>query len=189
MGRQETAAAVWFRTRSGVQWVLSVSRADRGGIGLNFTSPTKGSLTFDRMFKDIVAYVNEDPNATYKLIVGTDSQVRDTVQFVTAIIIHRVGKGARYYYSRSHQSFVNSLRQKIYYEASLSLGVSSRLAERLAQNGWSRLDVEIHLDVGLVGDTRDLIREVVGMIVGSGFHAKIKPDSYGASKVADKYTK
>lgn len=156
---------------------------------MEFISPTKGPLTFDRMFKDIVAYVNEDPNASYKLIVGTDSQVRETVHFVTAVIIHRVGKGARYYYSRSQQDFVNSLRQKIYYEASLSLGLSSRLADRLAQNGWNKLDVEIHLDVGLHGETRELIREVVGMIVGSGFHAKIKPDSYGASKVADKYTK
>lgn len=156
---------------------------------MNFVSPSKGRLTFDRMFKDIVAYVNEDPNASYKLIVGTDSQVRETVHFVTAVIIHRVGKGARYYYTRSSQDFVNSLRQKIYYEASLSLGVSSRLAERLAQNGWARMDVEIHLDVGLHGETRELIREVVGMIVGSGFQAIIKPDSYGASKVADKYTK
>ncbi len=156
---------------------------------MEFTSPTKGPMTFDRMFKDIVAYVNEDPNASYKLIVGTDSQVRETVHFVTAVIIHRVGKGARYYYSRSQQDFVNSLRQKIYYEASLSLGLSSRLADRLAKNGWDKLAVEVHLDVGLHGETRELIREVVGMIVGSGFHAKIKPDSYGASKVADKYTK
>jgi uncharacterized protein len=156
---------------------------------LNFISPTKGTLSFDRMFRDIVAYVNDDPDASYKLIVGTDSQVRDSVHFVTAIIIHRRGKGARYFYTRSEQNFIDSLRQKIYYEASLSLGVGSRLAERLAQNGCAKLDVEIHLDVGLHGETRELIREVVGMIVGSGFDAKIKPDSYGASKVADKHTK
>jgi len=30
---------------------------------------------------------------------------------------------------------------------------------------------------------------VVGMVVGSGFDARIKPDSYGAMTVADKYTK
>jgi len=156
---------------------------------LKFISPSRGVLSFDRMFKDIVAYVNEDPNASYKLIVGTDSQVRDTVHFVTAVIIHRIGKGARYFYARSNQNYVNSLRQKIYYETSLSLGLGSRLAERLSQNGLAKLNVEIHLDVGTHGETRDLIREVVGMIVGSGFDAKIKPDSYGASKVADKHTK
>jgi uncharacterized protein len=156
---------------------------------MRFVSPSRGVMSFDRMFKDIVAYVNEDPNASYKLIVGTDSQVRETVHFVTAVIIHRIGKGARYFYARSHQDYVNSLRQKIYYETSLSLGLGSRLAERLSQNGLAKLNVEIHLDVGTHGETRDLIREVVGMIVGSGFDAKIKPDSYGASKVADKHTK
>jgi len=49
--------------------------------------------------------------------------------------------------------------------------------------------VEIHLDVGRSGETRELIREVVGMVAGSGFDAKIKPESYGASSVADKHTK
>ncbi|HAA34763.1 MAG TPA: hypothetical protein DCD97_05580, partial [Firmicutes bacterium] len=39
------------------------------------------------------------------------------------------------------------------------------------------------------GDTKELIREVVGMVIGSGFDARIKPESYGASKVADRYTK
>jgi hypothetical protein len=43
--------------------------------------------------------------------------------------------------------------------------------------------------VGKVGETKELIREIVGMVTGSGFEARIKPDSYGASKVADKYTK
>lgn len=156
---------------------------------MNFVSPSRGVLSFDRMFREIISYVNDDPNSTYKLIVGTDSQVRDTVQFVTAVIVHRVGKGARYFYARTSQDHVNSLRQKIYYETSLSLGLGSRLAERLAQNGLAKLNVEIHLDIGTHGETRDLIREVVGMIVGSGFDAKIKPEAYGASKVADKHTK
>ncbi len=63
------------------------------------------------------------------------------------------------------------------------------MAEKLAENGYADLNVEIHLDVGENGQTRDLIREVVGMVVGSGFDARIKPDSYGAMTVADKYTK
>ena len=39
------------------------------------------------------------------------------------------------------------------------------------------------------GDTKDMIRELVGMVTGSGFDAKIKPYACGASKVADKHTK
>ena len=33
------------------------------------------------------------------------------------------------------------------------------------------------------------VREVVGMVSGSGFAAVIKPDAYGATKVADKHSK
>lgn len=154
-----------------------------------FYSPTEGALTFDQMFADIVRYMASSPDARYRLIIGTDSQQRQETTFVTAVIVHREGKGARYYYTKERQRKMDSLRQRILYEASLSLSVAGKLAERIAANGISSLDVEIHLDIGTQGETKDLIREVIGMIVGSGFDAKIKPESYGASTVADKHTK
>lgn len=156
---------------------------------MNFISPTKGVLSLEQVFSDILAFVAEDPNADYRLIIGSDSQTREDQTFVTAIIIHRVGKGARYYYRRQHRRAMHSLRQKIFYETSLSLGVGSRLAELLAARGHPELNIEIHVDVGPTGSTRELIREVVGMVVGSGFTVHVKPNSYAASKVADKYTK
>jgi len=33
-----------------------------------------------------------------------------------------------------------------------------------------------------------MLQEIIGMIRGSGFEIKTKPESYGASKVADRYT-
>ena len=156
---------------------------------MQFISPSRGELSFDEMFVDIVGYMTEDPAVCYDLIVGTDSQFGEETCFVTAVIVHRQGKGARYYYTRSRERVGDSLRQRIFYETSRSLGLAGRLAESLAQNGYADLNVEIHLDVGENGRTRGLIREVVGMVVGSGFDARIKPDSYGASTVADKYTK
>ncbi|NLJ24003.1 MAG: hypothetical protein GX354_01100 [Firmicutes bacterium] len=155
-----------------------------------FISPSKGRLSFDEVFEDMIAYVQEQTEAKYKVIIGTDSQYsQDNTCFVTAIIVHRIGKGARYYYTREWEFMGRSLRQRIFYETSRSLALASWIAERLAENGHADLDVEIHLDVGVNGETRDLIREVTGMVVGSGFDARIKPDSYGASKVADKFTK
>lgn len=156
---------------------------------MTFISPTKGSLSFEAMFEDIMAFMEQSPKDNYRLIVGTDSQLRDDTCFVTAIIVHREGKGARYYYQKRRQHKLTSLRHRIFFEASLSLGIASRIAERLSKTGPSKLNVEIHLDIGQKGETRELIREIVGMITGSGFDAKIKPESYGASKVADKYTK
>jgi uncharacterized protein len=70
----------------------------------------------------------------------------------------------------------------------LSLETASQLSAQLATNGFSELPVEIHLDVGDRGDTKRIIREVVGMVQGSGYAAVTKPDSYGASKVADRET-
>ncbi|PZN12914.1 MAG: hypothetical protein DIU69_02115 [Bacillota bacterium] len=154
-----------------------------------FISPSRGPLTFDAMCAEILDYIREVPDAQYKLIIGTDSQVRQDTQFITAVVVHRLGKGARYFYQARKQRKIASLRQKIFYEASLSLSLATRLAERLAARGGRLPNVEIHLDVGTQGDTRDLIREVVGMVVGSGFHAKIKPESYAASSVADRHSK
>lgn len=154
-----------------------------------FVSPTKGAATFQGMFDDIIAYIKEAPDASYKLIIGTDSHTREEICIVTAIIIHRIGKGARYYYCRNRERKMPSLRQRIFHETAQSLSIASRLAEKLAHNGHHQLNVEIHLDVGQNGQTRDLIKEIVGMVVGSGFDAKIKPYSFGASKVADKHSK
>jgi uncharacterized protein len=154
-----------------------------------FISPTKGRLSFEQVFRDIVEYIHADSKFKYKLIVGTDSQLREEVCYVTAIIILRAGKGGRFYYVKEREKNKLGLKQRIFYETSKSLSVAAKLAEKLTVNGLTDLDIEIHLDVGEQGETKEIIREVIGMVVGSGFDARIKPDSYGASKVADKYTK
>ncbi len=154
-----------------------------------FISPTEGPMGFETMFSRIMQFMKEEPDADYKIIVGSDSQMKDRICFVTAVIVHRIGKGARYYYQRQYHRKLASLRQQIFYEASLSLHLAGLLAGKLSENGQAAMNVEIHLDVGQRGDTRDLIREIVGMVTGSGFDAKIKPDSFGASNVADRHTK
>ncbi|HHW43381.1 hypothetical protein GFC01_13270 [Desulfofundulus thermobenzoicus] len=154
-----------------------------------FNSPTRGKLTFEEMMADIMGYITGLPTSSYKVIIGSDSQVKQETCFITAVIVHRLGKGARYYYRKKIQRKIKSLRQKIFYETALSLEVGGLIARYFAECGLDDLQVEIHIDVGKHGETRDLIREVVGMVVGSGFHAKIKPEAFGASSVADKHTK
>ena len=108
---------------------------------------------------------------------------------MTAVIVHRVGHGGRYFYRKMLNRKMESLRQRILFETSLSLETAGLLSAELARNGHSELPVEIHLDVGPNGDTKRIIREVVGMVTGSGYLAVTKPDAYGASKVADKHSK
>jgi len=49
-------------------------------------------------------------------------------------------------------------------------------------------DFEIHVDVGENGATKAMIQELVGMVRAHNFEARIKPESYAASNVADKHT-
>ncbi len=155
---------------------------------MEFISPTKGKMSFDEVFEDILTFVSEHPEDQYSLIIGSDSQLRDKTCFVTALIVHRASKGGRFYYTKNRQKFTRSLRQRIFYETSNSLVLASQLTAKLAET-HHELNVEIHLDVGTNGKTKELIKEVVGMVTGSGFCAKIKPDSYGASSIADRFTK
>jgi predicted RNase H-related nuclease YkuK (DUF458 family) len=156
-----------------------------------FRSPSKGELSFNEVFEDLISYTNKYPEEKYKLIIGTDSHAfaKEYIVFVTAIIAHRIGKGGRFYFQKQKTRYMESLRQRIYYETFLSLEVATRLTEKLAENGQCELNVEIHLDVGERGETREIIKEVVGMVIGSGYDARIKPDSYGATTVADRFTR
>jgi predicted RNase H-related nuclease YkuK (DUF458 family) len=159
------------------------------GVVVEYVSPTFGRLSFEEMFRALVAFVQEEPEHSYHLIIGTDSVVADHTCFVTAIVVHRVGHGARYFYRKQYNPKITSLRQRILYEAALSLEIASRLSSVLARNGYAHLPIEIHLDVGDRGDTKSVIREVVGMVTGSGYAARTKPEAYAATKVADRHSK
>lgn len=166
---------------------------------MEFMSPTKGSLTLEEMLRDIDQFVTANPQDKYRLIIGTDSQpgnpansghkgsIRKTC-FVTAVIIHREGKGARYYYRKFYRHPFQSLKQRIMDEASLSLELAINLLDQRAAS-YPDLAIEIHLDVGQMGKSREVLQQAIGVITMSGFAARVKPFSYGASKVADRYTK
>jgi len=159
-----------------------------------FISPTRGKMTIQQMVDELVAFMREEPDYFYRLVVGTDSKTgkpdpREQVNFVTAVVIHRKGKGGRYFWQKNKVSKIGSLRDKIYTETLLSIQLAEKLVPDLTKklNG-ERYKLEIHIDVGDVGPTREMIKEVVGMVNGNGFTAKTKPESFGAFSVADKHT-
>lgn len=162
---------------------------------LYFNSPTQGRVNFEELVASLFHFIWEEPRFSYRLIIGTDSREEadnpPLQVFVTAIIIHRVGFGGRYFWRKEQFSHLYTIRDKIYREALLSLDISRRLIEKLERfpgNHLSNYNMEIHVDVGNNGPTRSLIREVVGMIQSQGFVAKVKPDSFGASRVAHRHT-
>ncbi len=156
-----------------------------------FQSPSLGLMTLEDVVANLISSANQYPKDKFRLIVGTDSQPKPgtkAVTFVTAIILHHVGKGACYYIHREHQHHMYSLRQRMFTEASYSLQVGTMVTDLLDANG-SRLRPELHLDIGEKGATKQLLREIVAWITASGYEARTKPDSFGASKVADRYTR
>lgn len=160
-----------------------------------FTSPSRGPRDFLQAINDIVAFINEDSSSKYAVVVGTDSE--QTVQpnghaglaeFVSVMTVHRIGKHGRFFWKRMSDVVTYDRHDRILKEASFSLELAQRVVDQLRGKLSDRLyDFEIHLDIGHNGPTKSLIQEAVGMITGSGFVAKIKPDSYAANKVADRY--
>ena len=159
-----------------------------------FHSPTKGDLAVAELIAEVSGFVNEEPRNYYRLVIGTDSQTKSTngkpqIDFVTAVIVHRQGKGARYFWKKEKKDRVPLLREKIYTETLMSLACAQELVPLLRKAvSPAKYDFEIHIDVGPIGPTREMIKEVVGMVNGNGFVAKTKPESWGASTVADKHT-
>lgn len=166
-----------------------------------FESATYGRLTYVTMREKILAFLRDDPSCMYRIIIGTDSSEKEKMwDFITAIVVHRIGRGGVYFWRRVETRGIGNgssviqykpkglVKERIYREAALSLETADVFLKLFKNDGISKYDVEIHVDVGNFGDTREMIHEVVGMIRGSGFICKTKPYSYGASKIADRHT-
>lgn len=160
----------------------------------DFISPTFGSLSLKEVVLSMIDFMDELPKNKYKIVVGTDSQVKKHIaDFVSIIAIHRVGNGGRYFWKRNGCDKQINLRSRIYKEAMNSMNIASELIKELQNNcnhgsNLFKYNVEIHIDIGKDGPTRDMINEIVGMVRGFGFDVKTKPEAYGAYVIADKYT-
>ncbi|HUV46869.1 MAG TPA: ribonuclease H-like YkuK family protein [Candidatus Bathyarchaeia archaeon] len=164
-------------------------------IGRIFKNPTLGKLSLTQVSQTIAQFIQAEPQGFYRLVIGSDSQERRTngkkeLSLTGAIVVHRLGKGGRYFYQKQRRPRPPSIREKIYTETLFSLEIAEKFLPKVNKilNGKRNYELEIHIDVGRSGETRDMIKEVVGMVNGNGFRAKTKPDSFGASKVADKHT-
>lgn len=151
-----------------------------------FNSSDNRRFGLKKLIEEIFSFIQEKPQAAYKLVIGTDSlNAADHSDFVTAIIILRIGNGGRYFWRRIKDKNFKSLRERIYKEVYLSLEIGQQLLKLLEKNKFYTFDLEIHVDVGQNGETRNLINEVTGLVRGCGFVVKTKPESFAASSVAD----
>lgn len=152
-------------------------------------------LTISQVVEEIIRFMKAEPERRYKITIGTDSErlSGNRADFVTAVVVHRVGNGGRYFWRRLELGRLHTLRDRIIKEVLISLELGKLVlldlqksfkAEDTSSPQW---DFEIHVDIGENGPTKSMIQEVVGMIRAHNFEAITKPASYAASNVADRH--
>ncbi|OGZ64673.1 MAG: hypothetical protein A3A98_01600 [Candidatus Staskawiczbacteria bacterium RIFCSPLOWO2_01_FULL_40_39] len=166
-----------------------------------FFSPSKGNLAFNEVIKEIYNYISAEPEFFYDIIVGCDSPSSDKPFFPIAIVVLRTGAGGRFFLKKMHypdaylKRFMHiNWKQRILQEVYLSCELALLLRETLEREFGKATPTfnyqfqYIHADVGEQGKTKEMVKEVVGLIKSNGFEPMIKPHSFAASVVADRYT-
>lgn len=163
-----------------------------------FLSITSGSCSFLEVVDFIVASYSSMPGDNFKVSVGTDSEeINGEVKFVSAIVLWRVGHGARAWRTitwgkgkeyKSGGFHPKRIYQEVILTGTLTVELRSRLKQILGEDISN--NIEVHADVGESGRTSVIMREIIGMLLGYGFpleNIKWKPESIAASVVADRY--
>jgi len=165
-------------------------------ISGKFYNPTKGNLNFKSVLDEIFSYIQEQPEHNYEIIVGCDSSSSEEPSFPIAIVVLRKGWGGRFFLKKvkyKNRKFYN-LHQRISEEVLLSCRLAIALRKAIEEKVLELTDLPdyqfryIHADIGQNGATRDMIKELVGLIKSNGFEAKIKPEAYVASVIADRFS-
>lgn len=146
-------------------------------------------LTVPEVVHEIIGFMRAEPARRYKVTIGTDSELRagKKADFVTAVVVHRVGNGGRYFWRRFELGRFHNLRDRIIKEVMISIDIARETLAELEKFSLPDFDFEIHIDVGENGPTKAMIQEVVGLVRAMNFEPKTKPESYAASNVADRH--
>lgn len=162
-----------------------------------FRNMSQQNITFDMVVDKIINYINQQPDKDYVLAIGTDSQTATETKVVLSITLHRLYNGGIFFlHTTYHKAYKNNqLHQKLYEETQASLDAAEILIEKLKnkgldiQNKNSNIHLSIHMDIGKYGPTNKYIQELEGWVRAVGYEYEIKPNSYAASTIADKYSK
>jgi len=158
-----------------------------------FYNPTRGNLKIDQVIDEILGYIGDKPEKFYDIIVGCDSSSGDEPHFPVAVVVLRTGEGGRFflkkigYKNRKFYNWKTRVLEEVLLSCELALFLRENVENKLKVNSFNYQFRYIHADIGENGQTKDMIKEVTGLIRGNGFEPKIKPEAYVASTVADRY--
>lgn len=161
-----------------------------------FYNPSCGNLLLDGVVEELINYMGEKPDKFYDLIVGCDSSSGQEPLFPVAVVALRKGEGGRFflkkisYQNRKFYNWKERVLEEVLLSCEFALFLKDKLEKRVQDQppSFNYQFRYIHADIGEQGETKDMIKEVVGLIRGNGFEPKIKPEAYVASVVADRYS-
>ena len=131
---------------------------------------------------DILQFVGDAARDGQSVHVGTDSlQTGRLTQFVTVVVILTPRKGGRVAYRKQTVPRIASLRERLLKEVWESVDLGLQLSPIV------KGELTVHIDANPVVAHKSsaYVQELVGLVVGQGFKALIKPHSWAASHAAD----
>jgi predicted RNase H-related nuclease YkuK (DUF458 family) len=131
---------------------------------------------------DIIRFVQDSTQDGQAVHIGTDSQQTGRLtQFVTVVVILTPRRGGRVAYRREAVPRITSLRERLLTEVWKSVDLGLQFTPIVPG------ELTVHIDANPVVSHKSsaYVQELVGLVVGQGFRALIKPESWAASHAAD----
>ena len=119
--------------------------------------------------------------------IGTDAQKSSSrMEFVTVACVLNPGKGGRVFYTRRYDRKNVSLFEKLSTETWLSLDLAMKMHEAFSLTPEQE-QIWVHVDANPDErfDSSGYVKQLAGMVAGSGFPVLVKPNAWCASHVAD----
>ena len=120
-----------------------------------------------------------------KVCIGSDSHVYgNEIQYATAIVFVRKGKGAFTCIRKQKEFQKISIKERMLNEVNKSVEIAYRIFEILEKYN---VEMEVHADINTDPDFKSNIalKDAMGYILGMGYVFKAKPYAFASSNCAD----
>lgn len=120
-----------------------------------------------------------------KVFIGSDSHVYgNEIQYATAIVFVRKGKGAFTFIRKQKEFQKISIKERMLNEVNKSVEIAYRIFEILERYN---VEMEVHADINTDPDFKSNIalKDAMGYILGMGYVFKAKPYAFASSNCAD----
>lgn len=155
--------------------------------------PNKKPIFWQEIANNITSMVNQ--GFDHKIIIGTDSQpVNNGTVFVVAVCIisDKENFSRTFYWSKKKLPKIYDLYSRISQEAQFSIEVANQLRD-YSSTLKNDLNISIHIDVSSDSaktKTSKYSNALINLVKAYDYpDVEIKPNSWAASSIADKYTK